>query len=356
MKPANPTICYFGIYQPSAPRDKIYLEGLKQAGFEVLSCVDGSPGFLKFFRLARKHSALKGSYDILWVGYLSTMVVPLARLVSRRKIIFNALDSWYDRAVLDRAAHSRFSPKAWLIWLFDFLAFHLSDVVLVESEQQQKFIAKHFFVDPKKLQVIFTGVDEKVFHPDSTIKKADTFTVVFRGLFLPATGVEVVLEAARLMKDEPVKFTIIGWGDPFQTTIKKAIAEEGLANVTLVTWFLKPDELRSTMLSAHVMLGQFGDHERLNRTIQNKNFEALALGMPFITRDSLSNRELLTDGANCFFVPPADGRALADKILVLKNDSALRERIGTGGSELFEKKCTSAFLARRLEVILESVL
>ena len=76
-------ICYFGIYQPTAPRDKIYLEGIKKLGAEVILCVDNSPGLLKFFHLAKKLQAQKNQYDILWVGYLSTMVVPLAWLLCR---------------------------------------------------------------------------------------------------------------------------------------------------------------------------------------------------------------------------------------------------------------------------------
>ncbi|MDO8590983.1 MAG: hypothetical protein Q7R65_03320, partial [bacterium] len=102
----NLTICYFGIYRPTAPRDKVYLDGLKLSGAEVIECVDSSAGLLKFFRLAKKHRKLRGQYDILWVGYLSTMVVPLAWIISRKKIVFNALDSWYDRAVLDRGMYS----------------------------------------------------------------------------------------------------------------------------------------------------------------------------------------------------------------------------------------------------------
>src|SRR3989338_4842887 len=246
------TICYFGIYRPTAPRDKVYLEGLKKLGVKVEECTDNSLGLLKFFRLTKKHRTLQGQYDILWVGYLSTMVVPLAWLLFRKKIIFNALDSWYDRTVLDRGAHSRFSPKAWAIWFFDFLAFHLAHIVLVESKQQKLFITKKFFLSPKKLSVVFTGVDEAVFYPDPTIAKTPDFTVVFRGMFLPATGVEYVIEAARLLKDEDedVQFRIIGWGEPLQTKIQKMIAEQKLFNVNLTTVFLSPDELRNTILSA----------------------------------------------------------------------------------------------------------
>ncbi len=352
MKQTPTTICYFGIYEPVAPRDKVYLAGLKSLGVSVVSCVDNSSGFRKFWRLWKKHRELNVEYDILWVGYLSTMLVPLAWLISRQRIVFNALDSWYDRAILDREMYSRFSPKAWLIWFSDFLAFLLADTVLVESSQQKTFIAKNFFVNPKKLAVVFTGVDEKVFHPDPSVAKAKDFTAVFRGMFLPATGVLHVIETARILKNENVKFIIIGWGEPIQAEITKMITYNSLTNVNLITYFLSPDELRKTMLSAHVMLGQFGDHERLSRTIQNKNMEALALGLPLITRDSKSNREILTDGSNCVFVPPADPRATADAIINLQKDAVLRNKIALGARATYSEKLTPEILAEQLTSIL----
>lgn len=345
-------ICYFGIYKAVAPRDKVYLDGVKKLGFSVVECVDNSAGFSKFFRLAKKHRVLENSYDILWVGYLSTILVSLARLVSRKKIVFNALSSWYENTVLDRESYARFSPKAIFIWFSDFLAFHLAHLVLIESEQQKIFIAKKFFVNPAKLAVVFTGVDEGIFHPDASVKKADTFTAVFRGLFLPATGVEYVIESARLLKDEAIKFRIIGWGEPLQSKLQKIISEEKLLNVNLTTVFLEPEELRKTMLSAHCMLGQFAAHERMNRTIQNKNFEALALGMPLITRDSLSNREILTDGNNCLFVPAADAPAIAEAIRRLKRERELAQTLGKNARNLFESHLNEAVLARRLAEVL----
>ncbi|MBI2476184.1 MAG: glycosyltransferase [Candidatus Taylorbacteria bacterium] len=310
------TICYFGLYRPSA-------------------------------------RALEGRYDLLWVGYLSTMVAPLARLFCRKPIVFNALDSWYDRAIRDREMHSKFSPAAWGIWLCDLLAFHLATVVLVESEAQKKFLAKEFHVNPKKLAVVFTGADPSVFFPDPSVKKRDRFTAVFRGMFLPATGVEYVIEAARILRDQPIDFIIIGWG-PLLSEVKAKFAAYELSHATLMAEFLPPKVLRELMLSCHVMLGQFGNHPRLLRTIQHKTFEALALGMPYITRDSASNRELLTDGVNCLLVPPADASALAKKIMLLDNNKALRESLAKNARVTYGENCRGDVLTAAVLKLLET--
>ena len=109
------------------------------------------------------------------------------------------------------------------------------------------------------------------------------------------------------------------------------------------------------MLSCHVALGQFSNHPRLDRTIQNKTFEALALGLPYITRDSRSNRELLTDGETCLFTKAADARDLADKIVYLKNQPALRERLAQNGLTLYHQALTPTAVATRfLQLINEN--
>jgi glycosyltransferase involved in cell wall biosynthesis len=95
------------------------------------------------------------------------------------------------------------------------------------------------------------------------------------------------------------------------------------------------------MLSCNAILGQFANHPRMHRTIQNKTFEALALEMPYITMDSTSNRELLTDREDCLFVNPADSEDLADKILELKNNTKLQEKIAKNGYKLYKEKLDS---------------
>lgn len=340
------TLCYFGIYRPTWARDRVLLEGLTERGVKIIECVDGSPGWRKLFRLVKKHRLVKHRCDLVLVGYLSNLVAPLARLVSPKPVVYNACNSLYEGAVLDRRKHSWRSPRRYFIWLIDFFAFHAAHLVLVESAEQQKFIRRQFLVPARKLKILFTGADDAIFSPDPAVKKRDIFTVLFRGWFVPATGVEFVLEAAKLLRDEKINFLLIGRG-PLTARVKKTIAEFGLGQVKLITEFLPEEELRRQMLSCHLALGQFSNHPRLERTIQNKTFESLALGLPYITRNSPSNRELLTDGENCLFTKAADAKDLAAKILLLKNNLELANKIAQNGLALYRQKLTPAAIANR---------
>lgn len=344
---AIPRVCYFGIYPPVFARNQVYLRGLEQNGAKVIACFDESPSFMKYLRLMQKHRAVQKKYDVLMVGYLSGVAVPLARLVSRRPVVYNALSTLYETAVHDRSFASPRSFKAIKAWLIDWLALKLSDLVLVESEAQKKYIGKKFHVCDKKLVRVWTGADDSVFFPDASVAKRKHFTAVFRGGFLPATGVETVIEAARQLKDSGVNFLVIGRG-MLAAKIKAMLSKYGLGNVELVTDYLPADELRQRMLSCHVCLGQFSAHERLDRTLQNKTFEALGLGLPYITRASESSRELLTDRESCLFVPPEDPESLAAAILELKNSPDKRQHLAESGYALYQRELSSQMIGRRL--------
>jgi glycosyltransferase involved in cell wall biosynthesis len=352
----NITCCYFGIHGPTGmARDSVLIRGLKESGVRVVSCVDASTGGLKkLIRLARKHKKINHDYDFMLVGYLSNIAVVLARLISRKKIVFNALSSMYEGAVLDRSGFGRRSLKEHALWLVDFFAFHAAHIILVESEEQKEFVVQLFKVPRRKLVKIWTGADDAVFHPDPNVQKRHNFTAVFRGWFLPATGVEYVIEAARILRNEPIDFLLIGRGILLDKVLR-LIEKYELKNLELIADYLPDDILREKILSSHIMLGQFSGHPRLDRTIQYKTFEALALGMPYITRDSKSNREVLHDRENCLFVRPADAKDLVSKILELRDNPELRDKLGRNAYLFYKEKLTPKVLAQQLLAELRSL-
>jgi glycosyltransferase involved in cell wall biosynthesis len=346
-------ICYVGIYPPKAPRDKVYIDGLKKRGHVFIECVSQEKGLRKYINIVKKLKSARNNYDFVWVGYLSGALVPLVYLFATKRILFNALGSSYEAYILDRQLAQKFSFISIVIWFVDYLSLHLAKIVLVESLQQKKYLASKFFVKQKKLEVVYTGVDERVFYQDAAVNKREIFTVVFRGLFIPATGVRMVLQAALLLRNEDIDFLIIGWGDE-QYEYTSFVARNNLKKVRFVTTFQKPDELRTQMLQSHVMLGQFSKHPRLDRTIQHKTSEAMALGLPYVTRVSKSNKEILRDRYNCLFVEPENPESIKNAILELKNDTKLSSSLSKNARRTFESLLSGNVLVSRVEDIIST--
>lgn len=344
------TICYFGAYRLDSCRNTIYITGLRQNNANVIECFDHSPGLIKYYKLFIKHWKIRNKYDVMIVGYPgSFLMILLAKLISKKPIIFNAMTSLYEVNIISRERRSKHSFMAWRVWLIDWLSFKFADLVLVESNKQKEYLVKKFRISPYKYIRLFTGADDSDFYPDTNIKKNDKFTVLFRGKFLPEAGVKHIVEAAKILEKEGVNFLIIG-GAGLEKEIKKQMKGLNLKNLELI--IPRPrlgiDELREKMLTAHVGIGQIENHERLERTIPYKAFESLALKLPYITGNSAGIKELLEDRKNCLMVNLADPKDLANKIMELKNSPELRKKIAENGYELYKEKLTPKALGKEL--------
>jgi hypothetical protein len=119
------TLLYFGVIPPEkSARNAPYIAGLRAREVEVLECFDTSPGLRKYWALTKKFWPLRNSFDVLFVGHTSTLVVSFAWMLTRKPIIFNALAPLYDGMVSEREVYSPYNPHAIFIWLIDLLSFH----------------------------------------------------------------------------------------------------------------------------------------------------------------------------------------------------------------------------------------
>lgn len=340
--------CYINTTKTPPPRDAVYLRGLEENGCEILYCNDGSSTFLKKTRqIVKKHQRVKNNYDILWVGYTAHTLVPLARLISRKKVIFNALGSLYEGIIISRQQAVPFSLKAAYCWLVDFLAFHCASVSLVESEAQKKWLMEKFFLQDNKLIVALTGVDDNLFSYEPNIVKSAVFTVLFRGGFLPESGIEYAIGAARILKNEDIEFRILGRGQ-MENKVREILASFDSKNIEWISQKLEQNELRRLTQECHLSLGQLSDHERLTRTIPHKTFESIAMRIPYLTARNKGILELLKENETCFCCNPADAQDLARKILEIKNNPVLAAQIAENAYQLYLRELTPKTLAKKV--------
>lgn len=327
------TICYFGIYNSDYSRNRVLINGLCQNGFKILECNSQKSGLFKYFDLARKHWSIRNKYDLMLVGFPGYQAMILAYCLSRKPVIFDAFSSLYDSMIFDRKIVNRNSLKAKYYWFLDWFSCRLADKIIIDTQAHIDYFVKEFNLLAEKFIRVFVGTDDRIMKQREKEKPNSYFLVHFYGSYIPLQGVKYILEAAKILQAENIRFNIIG------SKIKKAFKEYNLSNVNFID-NVPYERLPQYLGEADICLGIFGDTNKAKRVIPNKVFDALAVGRPILTGDSPAIRELLTDRENALFCRLADAKDLADKIRMLKEDANLRKKIAQNGYKLFSKKLT----------------
>ncbi|MDP3792323.1 MAG: glycosyltransferase [bacterium] len=345
-------IIYLTCTRPDYSLNSVLIKGLRENGVEVVEFHikdRGMSGFVKALSFYRDNFK---NADAIIVGYNSQILIPLLRLFCRKKIIYNAILSEYERMIISRELTPRFSIKAFYYWLIDFIAVHLADLTTIESNHQLNFFNRIFKVSKKKLYRRFIGVDEDKFFYDPAVSKYDTFTVVFRGALQPEAGAEYVVQAAKILERENIKFIMLS-GGLLLDKINKLVEELKPVNLEFRSDLLPIEELRTVMQKCHLSLGQLSNHPRLERTIPHKIYESLTMRLPYLTASNAGILELLTAGETCITCGSADAQSVAEKILWAKNNPQELERIARNGYQLYQDKLKSHILAKNLlEVVI----
>ncbi len=368
-------IAWFGTYDPSYPRNRVLIDGLRAAGAEVTEFSAPLSSSLTAGRMAspvgagtlaleltRAHLALLAqhrsdvAFDVLVVGYPGHLVVPFAAAVARARralLVFDPLVSLYDTFVEDRQLLAESSLAGEAARLADGLAFSLPRVVLADTTAHADYYRAVLGVPERKLVVVPVGALTVPGATGAAREPApgEPLTVLMYGKWSPLHGVETVLEAAGALSDTPLRFVLIGEGQ-LSRRLRELVSGAGLDNVRLVG-ALPPWELRDRVVHSDVCLGVFGTSGKASRVVPNKVYDALAAGRPVVTQDSPAARELLSDGIDALLVPAGDAAALAAALRRLL-DGGERARLGLGALELYRRRCNPEAVAAALLAGLEA--
>lgn len=345
---------FFGIYNKNDPvnaRTRILLDGLRECGWEVEECSTPVYSLWRFWFLLKEYRKVGKNYDVMLLAYAGAQTVSiLAKILSKKKIVADPIVSLYDTMVFDRKKVSRFGLKAMYYYVLDWLMCRLSDVIIMDTDANADYFRRTFKAPASKFRRLFIGTEEKIMRPAEAEKKGDKFLVHFHGFFIPLHGVEHIVKAAKLLEGENVVFNIIGRGQTYKQ-VRKVSEDMSVKNVN----FIEPvayGKIPDYMRKADVVLGIFGDTGKASRVIPNKVYDAVAMGKAVLTADTPAVRELFSDRENCLFCRPADPEDLAAKIMVLKNNPDLLEKVASGGYKLFQEKLRPEIIAAEFEKIL----
>jgi glycosyltransferase involved in cell wall biosynthesis len=335
------TVVAFGHFDLEGGRSWMIRTGLERHGYRVALCRTEQPGLRAKYRdLKTQWKSIKHA-DAIYVPFSGAYLLPLARKLGRKRgipVVIDAFLSLFDTEVQDRRRLSRFHPKAWALWMLDGLCGRLADAMLLDTPEHKDYFVRTFGIRPDRILVLPVGCRTDLFTSAPPRKPDGVFRVEFHGTFIPLHGIGTILRAASLLQKEApdVRFTLIGRGQTYPDM--RALAQKlSLGNVE----FLDPvpiTKLPAHIAAADVCLGIFGDTAKAGRVIPNKAYEILASRRPLLTGDTPAARRIFTDGMNAALCRVADPRVLADAILRLRDDPALRARIADAGQALSAKR------------------
>jgi glycosyltransferase involved in cell wall biosynthesis len=330
-------ILCWGTYDTSKPRARLLLNGLRLAGAELTECradiwrgvVDKSQihgwrqrsgvalhWLLSYPKLAWR-LARSPKPDVVLIGFPGVLDMLVAAPIARLRgipLVWDMFMSLYDTVVEDRRLLRREGFAARLLHTLEGFALRRADLVFLDTQAHARRVERLFGLAPGSLGAVWVGVETEHFQPDTNpAGEAPThrrLRVLFYGQFIPLHGIDTIVEAARLTRDEPIDWHLIGKGQE-SDRIRAMLAEPRLPNVRWDMW-VDYEQLHRHIAESDVCLGIFGASEKAASVIPNKVFQIVATGRPLITRDSPAIRELLSNAPPCTsLIPPADPHALA---------------------------------------------
>lgn len=374
-------VLFFGTASTAAgyPRTRVLLRGLREAGAVVEECrvpLWSRPGertraarslfsLATLGRIARAQAGLvraflrAGEHDVALVGaegHLDVLLLRALQLLRRRPLVFDPFLSLHDTVVEDRGLVRAGSWRARLLRGLDAWAGRLADAVLVDTDAMGRRFEQDLGVPAGRTVRVFVGEEPELFGTGGAEPapepSAPPLEVLWFGTHIPLHGARTIVEAARALGGERVRFTLVGAGQELEET---AAAARGLGHVLVLPRFLEPAELKERIRRSHVLLGIFGATAKANRVIPCKVFDALSAGRALITADTPAARELLTPDRDALLVPPGDPGALAEAILRLRDDPHLRRELARRGLRLYRERATPAVLGGELLETLRSL-
>lgn len=197
------------------------------------------------------------------------------------------------------------------------------------SEAAARFIASYFSGD---YRIVPNGVDVRRFSPDVRPLErwpAADFRIVFVGRMDPRKGVKYLLKAFSdvLPRLPRARLIIVGSGI-LQKYYQHYLPSARRSRVSF-EGFASADELPRYYRTADVFCAPALGGESFGIVL----LEALASGTPVVASDIPGYNSIISDGVDGYLVPPKDSAAIANAIVRLEQQPAVRASMAVRGRE-----------------------
>ena len=263
----------------------------------------------------------------------------IARLRGAR-LAFDVQDFWPEAPIALGYVKSRLLIKA-LLGLERFI-YSQSDVVFALSDVMKERIAKRG-VPSEKIERVYNWVDLARFAPVCGDERRahyglkDKFVVLFAGNMGRAQGLDSVVDAAALLRDQPdIVLALLGDGVERPRLIERAHRLD-LSNLLFID-AVSEGQVAPYLGMADVLLATLGRAKHREAALPSKIQVYMASAKPLLVAAEGAAVQVVQHAGCGLVVPPDDPEALAKGVLRLRDMSPwARQELGQAGRTYAEK-------------------
>lgn len=299
--------------------------------------------------LSKKCVASDGkAFDVVYCNQLSPVMMAHAAIAYKKKynvpVVMYCLDLWPESLIAGGVKRDSILYKYY---------HHVSrkiyqkmDKILITSRMFSEYFQQEFGFQDEKTEYL-PQYAEGIFEEIETKQVTETFEFMFAGNIGSIQNVDTIIKAAELLKDEPVRFHIVGSGSDLERL--KKIGDH-VENV--VFYGRRPlEEMPTFYKKADAMLITLQADSVLSMTLPGKVQSYMAVGKPIIGAINGETRRVIEE-AKCGYCGSAEDAAeLANNIrLFIENPE--KEIMGKNARVYYEKHFEQKEFMDRLEAYL----
>lgn len=257
----------------------------------------------------------------------------------RRKFLFDHHDI---NPELYEAKFGRrdFFYKVVLAW--ERLTFMTADVSIATNDSYRRIALERGRMPHDKVFVVRSGPSLerlRVLPPVPALRRGRRHLVGYVGVMGQQEGIDYLIGAVRYIvhdrKRDDIHFVLVG-GGPSLEDLKALAARDGVSDHVTFTGRVPDQTLLEVLNTADVCVNPDTVNPMNDKSTMNKIMEYMALGKPIVQFDVTEGRH--SAGRSSLYAKANDAVDMAEKILELIDDPALRETMGQFGRQRVERE------------------
>lgn len=271
--------------------------------------------------------------------------------------VMEVRDLW-PRSIVEVGAMKAGSPSIKVLERMEKFLYRHSDYIVPVTDSFVGEIEAHG--GPReRMSVVTNGVDLDLFQPRSKdeARKAVGLEpgplVTYAGTHGMAHGLDLLLDAAKILAPEGVRFLLVGEGAE-KSRLKERAKAENISNVEFRDQETR-DRLALIYSASDICAVLLRDLPLFKTVIPSKIFELMGSGRPILTTVNGESRGIVENASAGVFSPPGDVEALVATIRSLLREPARLDAMGAAGRAYVEKNYSRPALAARYLDVLRTV-